>query len=259
MPEREKPKICAIVPNYNYSPYIFQALDGLVYQTLQPDLIIISDDGSTDNSVNYILDELDNKEQQPSFDDNDIHLGYYGSIKTIVISSKKNRGPSAARNRAIKYAGTNKWDIFAFCDSDDYYYSRKIEESVNAISKFPHCALVYTDYDTYNTQSGNIQREYKEPFNADTLLHRNIVSTNSIVSSNIFDQVGLFDENLRVGEDYDMWIRISEVGVVHHIAESLFMYKVTGEGTTFSVDQETWQKCHQIIAQKTMQRRDNAA
>ena len=249
-------RVNVLVPNFNYGKYLDDAIQGIVEQTVKPSMVTIVDDGSTDDSVETIKD----KYLGEGYSESELNLGkeydgfLNGEIPIKLIALAENGGPSRARNVGIKRTHECS-DFFAMCDSDDIYYPTKIEESLKAFKAVPHATLVYSDYDVKNTQTGSIKREFKEPFSYKRLISENIVSTNPVISANIFNHVGLYDEKLRVAEDYDLWLRISESSIIYHIPKNLFQYRVTGEGATFSVDQETWKQCWSRVQQKVMQRR----
>ena len=91
------PKVSVILPVYNVAPYLDEALKSLENQTLKDIEIIAVNDGSTDNS-----EEILKKHQET-----DSRIRYF---------NQENRGQSAARNLAMKYA---KGEYIYFMDSDD--------------------------------------------------------------------------------------------------------------------------------------------
>ena len=91
-------KFSIIVPVYNSGEYLRKTLDSLCSQKYEDYEIICIDDGSTDNSLS-ILNEYRNK------------------CSNIIILSQSNSGPSASRNKGLKYA---KGEYILFCASDDW-------------------------------------------------------------------------------------------------------------------------------------------
>jgi len=118
----------------------------------------------------------------------------------------------------------------------------------------PQIGLVYTDYTCFY-ENGETIREYKEPFDPQRLIENNIVSTNSIVTRDILGAVGGFNEQLRVAEDYDLWLRISEKIGCYHIPESLFKYRITDMCASKMVNQDEWQKSWAYIRESASKRR----
>lgn len=92
-----QPKVSVIIPVYNTSQYLHDAIESVSHQTLQEIEIICVDDGSTDNSLAIL--------QQMASDD-----------QRIIVIHQENQGQSVARNTAMKYANGK---YVYFMDSDD--------------------------------------------------------------------------------------------------------------------------------------------
>ena len=118
--------------------------------------------------------------------------------------------------------------------------------------------VVYGDYDTYHTSTGVKIREFKEPFNRRRLINECIIHSGSVVSKEALvatkEDTGYYDENMRTCEDYDLWMRISELFMVVHIAKALTFVRITGANSSFIIDNETWQKNWQRVVDKFHQR-----
>lgn len=93
----KKVKISVIVPIYNVEKYIKKCMDSLIEQSFDDYEIIAVDDGTPDNSMQYVY------ELQKDYDN-------------IVVVHRENGGLSAARNTGLEYA---KGEYVLFCDSDD--------------------------------------------------------------------------------------------------------------------------------------------
>ena len=187
------PLISVIIPTYNRSEYICDAVDSVLAQTYGNIEIIIIDDGSTDNT-----EEL---------------LRRYGS--KVKYIRQDNAGPSAARNNGIRNA---RGDLLAFLDSDDIWLSEKLERQIQLMEQSGGIGLVGCGSITIDS-SGRaiarpvIRRNYtsKRRFVNELMVH-NIVCggvSGSLIRRECFDKLGLFCEDLWIGEDRDMWIRIA--------------------------------------------------
>lgn len=136
-------KISVIVPVYNTSRYLEQALGSLISQTLKDIEIICVDDGSTDNSLK-ILNDFAKKDER------------------IKIICQENKGQSAARNTGLK-ASTGEYA--GFLDSDDWANERMFEKLYRGAKKFDAdismCSVtvfdektgIYNDSDSYMTMN----------------------------------------------------------------------------------------------------------
>ena len=195
-------KIDVVIPVFNGEKFILDALKSVVEQTLSPTRIIVVDDGSTD-STNALVNE-------------------YAQTATaeIYIVTKENGGLSSARNAGIEASNA---DFIAFLDSDDTWHKEKLEKQVAVFenTEFKNLGLVYCDYDVINETGKIIFKNYKSPLNKKTmrgevfkpLLERNRITSSGsgvLIKRSVFNNVGIFDENLKFGEDWDMWLRIAK-------------------------------------------------
>jgi glycosyltransferase involved in cell wall biosynthesis len=247
-----KPVIGTITACYNAAPYIVDCIDALVKQTIKPNYIVIIDDKSTDNSVEIICDKLYQLTKTNIIEGQQRTWNYNGT-QIVLFLLDKNSGPAAARNIGVKYL-IDKTHFCFIADADDVYYPKKIEKSMNIFLKFPHVALVYSDYDTHNMNDNTTEREYKEIFSFKRLLDECIVSNNSGIATSIFQAIGLYDEKLRGPEDYDIWLRIADIAAVYHIPEALYKYRITGNNITITTPSDKFARQVQIVKEKAKQR-----
>ena len=103
--------VSVIVPVYNVSPYLREALDSVINQTYKELEIIIVDDGSTDGSAS-------------------IYEEYAASDPRIKLIHQANKGLSGARNTGLEHA---TGEFVSFIDSDDSISPMFIESLVNAM------------------------------------------------------------------------------------------------------------------------------
>ncbi|MFA5759396.1 MAG: glycosyltransferase [Clostridia bacterium] len=253
---KNKPTITVITANYNTGKYVDTYLDGLKNQTLKPTNVVIVDDNSIDNSVAQIQ-KYTNTQWQPRMcgpkDQARWQTQYHGMLIDLIVL-QTNRGPAAARNRVLDDY-QDMTDVFAVNDMDDYYHPTKIQKSLGVLQRFSHVGLVYSDYTRIYDDDRPDKREWMPIFNYDILTKENIVSNNSVFDAKVLKLVGLYDESLRVAQDYDLWIRIAEVSAVYHIPESLYTYRVTATNASSSVSHDIRIACMQRIYQKIQQRK----
>jgi glycosyltransferase involved in cell wall biosynthesis len=102
-------KVSVIIPNFNRESLIGETIENMLSQTLQPQEIIVVDDGSTDSSVEVIKS--------------------FGSRITLIC--QENKGPGAARNAGLEIA---TGDYIQFFDSDDLCTLNKLESQANALA-----------------------------------------------------------------------------------------------------------------------------
>ena len=256
------PLVTILIANYNDEEYLDKAIESAINQDYSGPLqICIVDDGSTDGSWDIITPYIKHaaKDSHSLLDVTFSRVlgGRFGNTKIIAIKNE-NSGPSQARNIGIEYT-LNETDIYAILDSDDEMYENKISECIPVFEKGDGMiGVVYADYDTFHTSTKKSIREYKEPFNKKRLVRECIVHSGSLISKEALEAVcedtGYYDKTMRTCEDYDLWMRISEKFIIAHVPKSLTMVRVTGDNSSFIVNQEVWQKNWRRVMQKAQDR-----
>lgn len=252
------PVVTVVIPNHNDATYISQAIKSAANQDY-PGLIQICvvDDGSTDDSWDIILKCLFGEaDVSPEVVNGNVVVDQEG---VTAIKRPEAGGPSAARNTAIEYTIENT-HIYAMLDSDDEFYSDKVSKCVAKIMEDPlRIGAVYGDYDILHISDGRIIRDFKEPFDKARLLNECIIHSGSVVNNlalkATYEATGFYDVNMRVCEDYDLWMRISEQFVFVHIPESLTLVRVTSDNSSFIINQDTWAQNWRRVMEKAQQRR----
>lgn len=181
-------KISVIIPTYNRKHTLNRAIHSVLSQTSQPREIIAVDDGSTDGTKKWLAK-------------------MYPAIRYIHQS---NSGVSAARNVGIK---TAQGDWLAFLDSDDEWLPQKLERQVEAVKKDADSLFCHTN-ETWirngvRVNQGKKHRKYGGLIFDKCLDICRISPSSALFKKSILDDTGLFDEELSVCEDYDLWLRIT--------------------------------------------------
>jgi len=259
------PRVTILIANYNDEEYLDRSIESAINQNyVGPLQICIVDDGSVDGSwkiiEQYIEDPIKETFMNLDVISSKNLAGRFGNTKTIAIKNE-NTGPSEARNIGIKYT-LKDTDIYSILDSDDEMYENKLSECVPVFQRGDGMiGVVYADYDTLHVNTGKIIREYKEPFNRKRLVSECIVHSGSLISKKALEEVleenGYYDKTMRTCEDYDLWMRISEKFIIAHVPKALTRVRVTGDNSSFIVNQEVWQK-NWIRVMEKMQTRLNA-
>lgn len=183
------PEVSIIMPTYNRSQKVVRAVESVLDQSFRDFEIIVVDDGSTDDTCQS--------------------LAKFGSSITY-IRCPLNRGVSAARNAGVRTASA-PW--IAFLDSDDYWLREKLGVQMEFLRRNPEWVACQTEEIWIRRgRRVNPRRKHKKP--SGDIFKRSLalclVSPSSVVvSRELFDEVGLFDETLQAAEDYDLWLRIS--------------------------------------------------
>ena len=187
--------ISVVIPTFNRRNLLKRAIHSVIKQTIEPREIIVIDNGSTDQTYQMV---------SSLFPD----INYF---------TEKKRGVSAARNKGI-IESKSKW--IAFLDSDDTWEPKKLEKQLEfSLLNQNKYRLIHTDEIWYrNNKFLNQLNKHKKSGGdifKNSLKLCCISPSSAFVNKQVFNDYGLFDENLEVCEDYDMWIRITskeEVG-----------------------------------------------
>ena len=181
------PYISIIIPTYNRYSVLKRAIQSIKNQTYTNYEIIIIDDGSSDETYN-IKDEFSN----------------------VRYFYKQNGGVSSARNFGIKEA---RYEWIAFLDSDDEWSVEKLFLQVLFHNENPNIFISYTDEKWIRDGKViNLPKKFRK-YDGDIfnklLSHTFIAPSATMINKKLFDKVGLFDEDLEVCEDYDLYLRIA--------------------------------------------------
>ena len=188
-----------VIPVYNGERYIAAALRSVAGQTHLPAKIVVVDDGSTDGTA--------------------LQIRNFTCRVPVEYVYKTNGGPNSARNAGIVSCSSR---YIAFLDADDEWYPEKIAEQLKVFRRnaYPDLGAVYCRYEIID-EKGDVTRDHfvleADPSMRgrifDRLLFGNRIAGSAsavLIKRYCFDRVGLFDESLRVSEDLDMWLRLSE-------------------------------------------------
>lgn len=187
-------KVSIIIPNYNYAHFLSETVASVLSQTFSNFECIIVDDGSTDNSKNVIT-SLIQKDQR---------------IKSVF---KLNGGLSSARNAGIK-ASTG--DYIAFLDADDIWDENKLKDQIQEILSDTKINFVFSNYVGFypDGRTDYFKHEFGDTSPFDFIKQNPIAGSASsvLLSKELVNKVGFFDETLRSTEDHDYWFRCIVAG-----------------------------------------------
>jgi glycosyltransferase involved in cell wall biosynthesis len=200
--------ISVVIPARNRALVLPRAIESVLQQTLQPREIIIVDDGSTDNTV-AVASEYARK---------------HPFIRVIALD--KNGGAPRARNHGIELA-TGKW--IALLDSDDAWEKEKLQRQFevvedDVVAVFTNTRFVYPDRTTTisNFKEGDI--------NLDELYIKNSLGgcSAAFIRKSSLASVGFFDVDLPSCQDWDLWIKLLQIGRIVRLIEALTIYFFDG-------------------------------
>jgi glycosyltransferase involved in cell wall biosynthesis len=213
------PLVSVVIPSYNCSDFIVEAVDSALLQTYRPCEIIVVDDGSTDQTRTVLSP-------------------YLGRIR---YEFRPNRGVSVARNHGVRLAGG---ELVAFLDADDLWRPEKLERQVRVMRALPDCALVCTDGQSFGAEGIIAERLLSKRTRSWTGAHQTddpavgagdltsllwfencIYTSSTMLRRERLLEAGGFDGALTMAEDYDVWLRIASRHPCAVIDEGLVQYR----------------------------------
>jgi len=237
------PQITAILPTWNRAEWLEKSIQSVLDQTFGDFELVVVDDASTDSTAEIIE-------------------RYSGKIRTIVFS--ENRGVSAARNAAIKNSDS-EW--IAFLDSDDFWHPDKLQKQIAQTKMRPACPLHFTDEIWIrNGVRVNPKKKHqkKEGWIFQPSLALCLMAPSTVIlRRELYEVHGLFDENLPVCEDYDLWLRLTAQHPVALLDEKL-MTRHGGHADQLSrsdwgIDRYRVQSIQKILKTESLRPEDRTA
>lgn len=192
-----EPKVSIIIPVYNGSNYVKEAIDSALAQTYKNIEVIVVNDGSKDNGKTE-----------------EIALSYGDKIRYF---KKENGGVSSALNKGI---AEMKGEYFSWLSHDDKYEPEKIEKQVDALNNIEHKEIVVVCSGRPIDERSNLIENYpsKKRFEKGMVswqdAFKSLFNQGSyngcafLIHKSVFEKVGKFDENLRYVQDILMWANI---------------------------------------------------
>ena len=204
-------KVSVIIPTYNQSTLLSEAIKSVLSQTFTDYELIIIDDESTDNTKEIVAD-------------------YQKDTDKIRYVFQKNGGPSAARNTGIK---KSNGEYIAFLDHDDLWLPDKLMKQVKFLDNNMNYAMVFADVYEFN---GNIITEEKKLREIDRrhmsgyilkylILRCFIPSPSVMIRKSIVKEIGYFDTRFLFSQDWDYYIRVARKHEIGFLDEVLVGYR----------------------------------
>jgi len=184
-------RVSVVIPAFNGEATVGAAVSSALWQTYRDFEVVVVDDGSRDATGSIA-----------------------GSFpEPVRVVHQENAGVAAARNRGMAEA---RGELIAFCDADDVLLPQHLEALVAVHDR--HGGIVTSD--CYWLFPGGIhpaRTRYKGRFPSPAhqrraILEQNFVSTMSLFPKALADEIGPFDPELQVAEDWDFWLRAIYAG-----------------------------------------------
>jgi glycosyltransferase involved in cell wall biosynthesis len=205
------PLVSVIIPTLDRPEFLRAALRSVLGQLVEDLEVLVIDDGSA-TSVLPLLDAL-----------NDSRIRYF--------RHESNRGEAAARNTGILNA---QGAYVAFLDDDDEWLPEKLRLQLELFgqgSGSDKVGCVYGGYVSIRARDGQVLSRHVPTRRGDlsrVLWRRNVLGTPStvMIRRECLERVGLFDENIAFGVDYDLWIRVAQEYRFDFVPDIVARYKI---------------------------------
>lgn len=201
----QKAPVTVVIPAYNAAAFLGVTLEALRGQTTPPERVIVVDDGSVDGTI-----------------------GVANSLGAEVVSQEQ-RGPGAARNRALQMVET---EFVAFCDADDWFVPDKLERDVKKLDELGAaclCSDAWVVRDDSIDGRKNEQRAVPGVLTEELLLQGNPIICSTVTARReAVMAAGAFDEarELIATEDYDLWLRMAAREPIAYYNHPMSFYRV---------------------------------
>ena len=213
--------ISVVIPVHNRGKYLEQALKSVKNQVGVDVEIVVVDDNSTEDLSSII-----------------------SSYQCVYVKNEENKGPQYSRNKGVYLA---KFPYIAFLDSDDVWHrSNKLKCQLDVISDNIRVALVYTPL-RFIDENDNIIQEalcdnrvefLRNPLNA--LLRKDLIGTYSsmMIRKSDFLFVGGCDEKLPARQDWDLCLRLAEIGGIAKDSRTSISYRMHSSQISSSAEKK---------------------
>ena len=216
-----------VVPVYNGEATIAETIRSVLDQTYRDFELLVINDGSTDATPEILAAIQDPR---------------------LKVLDFPNAGLSASRNRGIECAAG---EFISFLDADDVWLPGKLEAQLKALVENAAAAVSYSwtefvdmegrrlGYGLQPTESGQVF--------ADLLVNFFVGSgSNAMVRTEIFEELGRFDESLTAAEDWDMFLRIAARYPFVVVPETHVLYRITHNSMSRNVLRQE-QQCLRVL------------
>lgn len=212
-----EPMVTVLMPVYNASLYLSEALESILTQTFTDFEFLIVDDGSTDESLDIIH----------SYNDNRIRLLFHNTNQGLV--SALNNGLKNSRGRYI-----------ARMDADDISLPERLAKQVDFMETHPEIGALGTCFATF----GNETHQEWLPVNPDEtkchlLFHSPLAHPSVMLRKSILSEHGInYNGDYKHAEDYHLWVQLSTKTQLTNLPNVLLYYRVHDKQVSIQKNQE---------------------
>ena len=222
------PLVTVLLPVYNAEEYIFDSIQSILQQTYTNFELLVFNDCSTDDSLSIIQ----------SFNDSRI----------TIINADVNSGYITHLNNGIKLA---KGKYIARMDADDISRPQRFEKQIRFMETNPTIGVC----GTWVTSFGKSQTPllWEQPISHDQIIHRHFFFDSALAHPSVMIKTEVltknsisYDTKLIPSEDFDLWVRLTQICKLHNLPEALLDYRVHENQISKTKEQRRFEIIKQI-------------
>ncbi len=217
-----KPLISIVIPVYNIGrEYLAKCIDSILNQKYDNFEICLVDDASTNEETIETLREYEEKD------------------KRVRVKYRKQNGHiSNASNDGIKMA---KGEFISLVDDDDELTEDALYSVVYELNKNKKLDFIYSDEDKLDTTGRRCYPNFKPDWSPDTLLSLNYICHLTTIRKTLVDKVGGFRVGFEGAQDFDLFLRVTELtDKIHHIPRILYHWRMVEGSTSMVIDNKSY-------------------
>jgi O-antigen biosynthesis protein len=217
------PRVSVIMSVYNGDKSLLEAIKSIQNQTFNNFEFLIVNDASSDRTTE-ILQKIDDP-------------------RIRIFTNEHNFGLTRSLNKVVNHC---RGEFIARMDADDISMPHRLEKQLKFMEENPECILLGTQIYIIDDNSKiksmpilpNSDSEIKN-----RLLHGNVFCHGSIMVKKVaFEKIGYYSNEFTYAQDYDAWLKLSEIGNIANMQEYLYMWRdaTTGISTHKRNDQNAF-------------------
>lgn len=200
-------KVSIVLPVYNGAKYIRKSIDSCLEQTHSNLELIIVDDASNDETPQII--------------------NSYSDKRIRYIRHPRNLKLPRALNTGFKQA---TGEYLTWTSDDNFYASDAIEVMVKFLLTYPQIGYVYTD--EYHIDENDNINKYFAVGPVESLQSDNLIGGCFLYHRSVSEEIGEYNPDTYLAEDYDYWIRISKRFRMQRLRRPLYYYRLHKDSLT---------------------------
>lgn len=233
-PPFEAPKVSVYVPAHDAAEWIERTVKSALAQTLRDLEVCVCDDGSTDDTLR-VLEQA------------------FPADPRVRWVSQENGGIGAASNAAVEMC---RGEYILQLDADDELLPSAAEELAAELDADPELSLVYGGFEICDPSKTLYERRQvlPQPYDPFAHLHGNVATHPRMFRARDFYRTSGFDETLENAVDFDIYLKLAEVGRVRPVPKVLYRYYIHGKNTSVARREQQFQN-HVRVAKNALIRR----